>query len=204
MATITIFGITDQSKCVLGEKELLEEDFEFEKMTSYSTTRPDSCFHSTLPVINFNLEEKPVDDFTGVLDVPSRAHNLVPDKAFGAYLKSAEDSITNAVDSVAYIASSSAVMLASAPLGYPPKRVVGLNMAVEALPEHLRHAKDNEEAAWDLQGLVFQDDELGWCTSTDWGVDHGINIVFYSPVGSLDPVADEEHALLAEVLAEKD
>ncbi len=41
---------------------------------------------------------------------------------------------------------------------------------------------------------------LGWCTITDWGVDHGTNIVFYSPVGSLDPVADEEHASLAEVL----
>ena len=73
-------------------------------------------------------------------------------------------------------------------------------MAVEALPEYLRHAKDNEEAAWDLQGLVFHDDELGWCTITDWGVDHGTNIVFYAPVGSIDIGADEEHASLAEVL----
>jgi hypothetical protein len=61
-------------------------------------------------------------------------------------------------------------------------------------------ASRNEKTAWDLQGLVFQDDELGWCTITDWGVDHGTNIVFYSPVGSLDPIASEEHASLAEVL----
>ncbi len=110
--------------------------------------------------ITFNFEEKPVDDITGIFNVPSRAYTFVPDRA----------------------------------------SVAGLNMAVEALPEYLQHAKDNEDTAWDLQGLVFQDDELGWCTITDWGVDHGTNIVFYSPVGSLDPVASEEHASLAEVL----
>jgi hypothetical protein len=126
----------------------------------------------TLPVIIFNIEEKPVDDFTGTINVLSRANHSVPGKAFGA----------------------------NTPGEYPPKRVAGLNMTVEALPEYLCHAKDNEEAAWDLQGLVFQDDDLGWCTITDWGVDHGTNIVFYAPVGSLDIGADEEHASLAEVL----
>ncbi len=45
--------------------------------------------------------------------------------------------------------------MTSAPLGYAPQQAAGLNMAVEALPEYLKHAKDNEEAAWDLQGLVF-------------------------------------------------
>jgi hypothetical protein len=71
---------------------------------------------------------------------------------------------------------------------------------VESLPEYLGQAEDNEEAAWDLQGLVFNDDDIGWCTVTGWGVDHGTNIIFYAPVESDDPVADEEHASLAEVL----
>ena len=71
---------------------------------------------------------------------------------------------------------------------------------VEQLPEYLEQAEDNEEAAWDLQGLVFSDDDIGWCTVTGWGVDHGTNIIFYAPVESVDPVADEEHASLAEVL----
>ena len=31
-------------------------------------------------------------------------------------------------------------------------------------------------------------------------MDHGTNIVFYSPVDSTDPEADEEHASLSEVL----
>jgi hypothetical protein len=183
--TITNCGIPDQSECVVGEKKLLDEVFEFVEMTS------GPIFHSTLPVINFNLEEKPVDIFIGSLNIPSRAPTIVPDKAFGAYLKSAEDRITNAADPVAHIVSSPAVMLASAPLGYPPKLMAGLNMAVEALPEYLHHAKDSEESAWDLQGLIFHDDELGWCTITDWGVEHGTNIVFYAPVGSLNPGSDE-------------
>jgi hypothetical protein len=71
---------------------------------------------------------------------------------------------------------------------------------VEQLPEYLEQAEDNEEAAWDLQGLVFNDDDIGWCTVTGWGVDHGTNIIFYAPVESVDPAADEEHASLAEVL----
>ncbi len=32
---------------------------------------------------------------------------------------------------------------------------------VEPLPEYLGQAEDNEEAAWDLQGLVFYDDDIG-------------------------------------------
>ena len=36
---------------------------------------------------------------------------------------------------------------------------------------------------------------------TGWGVDHGVNIVFYTPCDSKDPDADEEHASLAEVLS---
>ena len=106
------------------------------------------------PDITFNLEEKPVGDFTGIFTIPSSAPIFVP----------------------------------------------GLNMAVEELPDYLKDVKDNEESAWDLQGLIFHDDELCWCTITDWGVDHGTNIVFYSPVDSENPEADEEHASLSEVL----
>ena len=149
------FGTTDQSERVLGEKKLLEEDFEIVEMTSDLTTRPDLCFGSTLPVVNFNFGEIPVDDFTSNFSVPSRA---------------------------------------------PTTIVPGLNMAIEELPGYLQDAKDTEESAWDLQGLVFHDEELGWCTITDWGVDHGTNIVFYSPVDSTDFEADEEHASLSEVL----
>jgi hypothetical protein len=33
---------------------------------------------------------------------------------------------------------------------------------VETVPKYLEEAEDNEEAAWDLQGLVFHDDDMGW------------------------------------------
>jgi hypothetical protein len=73
---------------------------------------------------------------------------------------------------------------------------------VESLPEYLERLEGNEEAAWDLQGIIFHDEDMGWCTSivTGWGTDHGTNIVFYAPVYSKDLVADEEHASLTEVL----
>jgi hypothetical protein len=71
----------------------------------------------------------------------------------------------------------------------------------EALPGYLVMAEDNEESAWDIQGLVFYDDVLGWSKITGWGSDHGTNIVFYTPVDSVDPVSDEQHASLAEVLS---
>jgi hypothetical protein len=72
---------------------------------------------------------------------------------------------------------------------------------LESVPEYLETAEDTEETAWDIQGLVFHDEELNWCTVTGWGVDHGTNIIFYAPLTSSDPVADEEHASLAEVLS---
>jgi hypothetical protein len=72
---------------------------------------------------------------------------------------------------------------------------------VDSIPKYLESAEDTEETAWDLQGLVFHDDELGWCTVTGWGVDHGTNIIFYAPSTTTDLVADEEHASLAEVLS---
>jgi hypothetical protein len=67
---------------------------------------------------------------------------------------------------------------------------------VESVPKYLEVAEDNEEAAWDLHGLIFHDDDMDWCTVTGWGVDHGTNIIFYTLVGSTDPTTDEEHVSL--------
>ncbi len=58
---------------------------------------------------------------------------------------------------------------------------------VETLPGYLAIAEDNEDTAWDFQGLIFYDDDLGHCIVTGWGVDHGTNIVFYTPCWSKDP-----------------
>jgi hypothetical protein len=71
---------------------------------------------------------------------------------------------------------------------------------VESLPEYLENLEDTEDAAWDLQGIIFPDEDLGWCIITGWGSDHGTNLIFYAPVDSQDPVADEEHASLSEIL----
>jgi hypothetical protein len=66
--------------------------------------------------------------------------------------------------------------------------------------EQLKAAVDNEETACNLQGMVFYDDELGWCLVTNWGVDFGTNILFYAPVSSSDLAVDEQHSALSEVL----
>ena len=72
----------------------------------------------------------------------------------------------------------------------------------ESIPcQQLDAADDDEATACALQGMVFHDDDLGWCTVTNWGVDYGTKIIFYAPVNSADPVSDEQHASLAEVLA---
>jgi hypothetical protein len=72
---------------------------------------------------------------------------------------------------------------------------------VETLPGYLALAEDNEDTAWDFQGWIFYDDDLGHCIVTGWGVDHGTNIVFYTPCWSKDPTAHEEHASLTEFLS---
>jgi hypothetical protein len=41
---------------------------------------------------------------------------------------------------------------------------------VEVSPEYLACAEDTEESAWDIQGMVFQDDDMDWCMITGWGV----------------------------------
>jgi hypothetical protein len=72
----------------------------------------------------------------------------------------------------------------------------------EQIPfEHIEAASDDEATACRLQGLVFLDDELGWCVITNWGVDYGVNIIFYTPVHAMDPVTEEHHASLSEILA---
>ena len=75
---------------------------------------------------------------------------------------------------------------------------------MEPIPEYLEHAVDTEEAAWDIQGLVFDDKELGRCEVTDWGVDHGIKMIYYSPismVGSKPVEMYDHHVSLAEILS---
>ncbi len=34
---------------------------------------------------------------------------------------------------------------------------------VECLPGYLEHAADTDESAWDIQGMIFEDKEVGWC-----------------------------------------
>ena len=72
----------------------------------------------------------------------------------------------------------------------------------ESIPcQQLDAAGDDEATACALQGMMFHDDDLGWCTVTNWGVDYGTKIIFYVPVNPADPGLDEQHASLAEVLA---
>ncbi len=55
---------------------------------------------------------------------------------------------------------------------------------VERLPGyvHLEHATDTDDSAWDIQGMIFEDKEVGWCEVTGWAVDHGVRMIFYSPL----------------------
>jgi hypothetical protein len=58
---ITNFGTTDQSKSVLGEKKLLDGNFEIVEnpleVENDNDIRPDKLFHSNLPVINLILKK---------------------------------------------------------------------------------------------------------------------------------------------------
>jgi hypothetical protein len=72
---------------------------------------------------------------------------------------------------------------------------------IESLPcKQFDGAEDNEATACAVQGLVFHDEELGWCTVTNWGVDYGTNVIFYAPVECTDPGYEEQHASLAQFL----
>ncbi len=75
---------------------------------------------------------------------------------------------------------------------------------VESLPGYLEHATDTDEAAWDIQGIVFEDKEVGWCEVTGWAVDDGVRMIFYSPLAMAGPDfvgQHEHHVSLAEILS---
>jgi hypothetical protein len=65
----------------------------------------------------------------------------------------------------------------------------------------LEDAADDEFTACSVQGLVFHDEELGWCIVTNWGVDYGTNIIYYTPITSTNPAIDEQHVALSEFLS---
>ena len=70
----------------------------------------------------------------------------------------------------------------------------------EDLPGLLEFAEDCEGTAWELQGVVFKDNTLGWCKVTGWGVDLGVNMIYYAPVGQEFSSNHEHHVSLAEIL----
>jgi hypothetical protein len=81
---------------------------------------------------------------------------------------------------------------------------VGYAGPVECLPGYLEHAADTDESAWDIQGMIFEDKEVGWCEVTGWAVDHGVRMIYYSPVaeaGSDFVGKHEHHVSLAEILS---
>jgi hypothetical protein len=69
---------------------------------------------------------------------------------------------------------------------------------IEDLPGFLEFADDCEETAWELHGLIFNDNTLGWCKVTGWGVDLGVNMIYYAPVNK---PSHEHHVSLAEILS---
>ena len=58
----------------------------------------------------------------------------------------------------------------------------------------------DENGAAYLQGVLFYDAELQWCRINGWGVECGIPIVHYSPVGSDEPGTDEQHVSVFDIL----
>jgi hypothetical protein len=73
---------------------------------------------------------------------------------------------------------------------------------VECLPGYLEHATDTDESAWDIQGMIFEDKEIGWCEVTGWAVDHGVRMIFYFPLAMAVPglVGQQEHHVSFQVL----
>jgi hypothetical protein len=71
---------------------------------------------------------------------------------------------------------------------------------VEALPDYLKDASDNEETAWSIQGMIFRDDDFGWCEVTGWDVDYGVIVIYYMSVGQKD-LLNEHHTSLADLLS---
>ncbi len=69
------------------------------------------------------------------------------------------------------------------------------------MPEYLGQAADNEDTAHDLQGMLFEDKDIGWCEVTGWYVDHGTNVIQYTPVGQIGLFDAEFHTSSAEILS---
>ncbi len=81
---------------------------------------------------------------------------------------------------------------------------MGYAGSVECLPGYLEHAADTDESAWDIQGMIFEDKEVGWCEVTDWAVDHGVRMIYYSLLSKAGPDLvgkHEHHVSLAEILS---
>ena len=75
---------------------------------------------------------------------------------------------------------------------------------IECIPGYLEHAADTDESAWDIQGMIFDDKEIGWCEVTGWAVDHGVRMIYYSPISMTSPEfvgQHEHHVSLAEILS---
>ena len=71
----------------------------------------------------------------------------------------------------------------------------------EPIPyEQFGTVSDDDSSAWLLLGMLFLEDELGWCIVTDWGADYGTNIVYYASVNTTDPASEEHHASVSAVL----
>jgi hypothetical protein len=78
------------------------------------------------------------------------------------------------------------------------KSLQSLNLGlIEAMPEYLEQYADNEDTARALQGMLFEDKEIGWCEVTGNTVDHGTNVIYYTPVGQIGLFDAEDHASLA-------
>ena len=71
---------------------------------------------------------------------------------------------------------------------------------IEVIPESLAPYADNEETARAMQGILFEDKEEGWCEVTGSTVDHGTNVIYYTPVGQIGLFDAEFHTSLAEFL----
>jgi hypothetical protein len=91
-------------------------------------------------------------------------------------------------------------------IGSNQVRIPNLGYAgpVECIPGYLEHAADTDESAWDIQGMIFDDKEIGWCEVTGWAVDHGVRMIYYAPISMAGPEfvgQHEHHVSLAEILS---
>jgi hypothetical protein len=65
----------------------------------------------------------------------------------------------------------------------------------------MNEVSNDENGACFLQGTLFQDAELDWCMVSGWGVECGLPIVFYIPIGEINITnAEEHHCSMSEVM----